>query len=281
MRGAKRRSRDLERRGKNLGNLLAPGVASPHAHAGAQRPCGDVPEKFVLAVVLEVQREIDARKKYSWPVYVAVARAERECPTMVLVVAPDGDVATWATENIDLGLGLGVVQPLVLGPATVPEVTDPAEAENELELTILSAMTHGNGPKGLAIVEAALNALGRLDREHAAVYFQLIWDALREPMQRALEALVMQRQTEGEVKYPAFAQRIFEQGELKGETRGRLEGRLEGKRDALLRLLAHARIALTEDELARIRACTDAALLDRWVENVLGAKTAADVLSQA
>ena len=233
--------------------------------------------RFVLAIVLEVQREIDARKKYSWPVYVAVARAERECPTMVLVVAPDGDVATWATENIDLGLGLGVVQPLVLGPATVPEVTDPAEAENELELTILSAMTHGNGPKGLAIVEAALNALGRLDREHAAVYFQLIWDALREPMQRALEALVMQRQTEGEVKYPAFAQRIFEQGELKGETRGRLEG----KRDALLRLLAHARIALTEDELARIRACTDAALLDRWVENVLGAKTAADVLSQA
>jgi hypothetical protein len=40
-------------------------------------------------------------------------------------------------------------------------------------------------------------------------------------------------------------------------------------------------IRLTEDELARIRACTDAALLDRWVENVLGAKTAADVLSQA
>jgi hypothetical protein len=30
---------------------------------------------------------------------------------------------------------------------------------------------------------------------------------------------------------------------------------------------------------ARIQACTDIATLDRWIENVLGAKTAAEVLS--
>ena len=50
-------------------------------------------------------------------------------------------------------------------------------------------------------------------------------------------------------------------------------------RDALLRLLTRADITLTEDDHARIRACTDAATLDRWVENVLGAQTAADVFS--
>jgi predicted transposase YdaD len=94
-------------------------------------------------------------------------------------------------------------------------------------------------------------------------------------MQRALEALVMERQTEGEAKFPAFAQRIFEEGLHEGK----LEGKLEGKRDTLLRLLARAGITLTEDEAARIQGCDDPALLDRWVDNVLGAKTASDVLS--
>lgn len=128
-------------------------------------------------------------------------------------------------------------------------------------------MAHGNGPQGLAVVQTALVALGCLDREHAAVYFQIIWDVLREPMQRALEALVMERQTEGQTNFPPFAQRIFERGELKG------------KRDALLRLLTRAQITLNEDERARIDACADPATLDRWFDNVLGAKTARDVLS--
>ncbi|XXT15534.1 hypothetical protein WME94_35325 [Sorangium sp. So ce429] len=48
------------------------------------------------------------------------------------------------------------------------------------------------------MVQAALVALGRLDQEHAMVYFQLIWNGLREPMRQALEASVMERQIEGE-----------------------------------------------------------------------------------
>jgi len=38
-------------------------------------------------------------------------------------------------------------------------------------------------------------------------------------------------------------------------------------------------IPLAEGESARIQACTDAETLERWTENVIGAKTAADVLS--
>jgi hypothetical protein len=47
----------------------------------------------------------------------------------------------------------------------------------------------------------------------------------------------------------------------------------------LLRLLARAGLVLTGDERARVQGCDDPALLDRWVDNVLGAKTAAEVLS--
>ena len=75
-------------------------------------------------LVLEVQRDKDPDKEYSWPVYVTVVRAKKRCPTVVLVVAPDAEVATWAAQPIDLGLGFGTLRPVVLGPASVPEVTD-------------------------------------------------------------------------------------------------------------------------------------------------------------
>ncbi|WP_433930021.1 hypothetical protein AB3662_39625 [Sorangium cellulosum] len=240
-------------------------------------------DALVLAIVIEVQRDADLDKKFSWPAYVAVVRARKRCGTVVLVVAPDPGVAAWAAEKIDLGLGRGNVEPLVLGPAVVPEIIDPADAEQETELAVLSAVAHGNGPSGLTVVQAALAALGRLDQAHAMVYFQLIWNGLREPMRQALEALVMERQIEGEATFPPFVQKLIDrgvrEGELKGLREGKLEGMLEGKRDTLLRLLARAGIGLTEDESARIQACTDVATLDRWIDNVLGAKTATEVLS--
>jgi hypothetical protein len=235
----------------------------------------DAEGKVILAVVLEAQREKKPRKKYTWAVYWSVVRAERECAAIVLVVAPDAEVAAWAEEKVDLGLGRAFIHPLVLGPATLPVLTDATVATNEVELAILSAMAHGNGPEGLAVVEAAFLALGGLDREHAAVYFQIIWNVLREPMQRALEALAMEQQTEGKATFPPFAQRLIERGLREGERKGKLDG----KRETLLRLLARAAIVLTEDERARVQACEDPVLLDRWVDNVMGAKTAAEVLT--
>ncbi len=69
--------------------------------------------------------------------------------------------------------------------------------------------------------------------------------------------------------------RLREGSELKGLG----EGELQGLREALLRRTTRAGLTLTDDDRARIQACDDAATLDRWLENVLGAKTAADVLS--
>jgi len=59
---------------------------------------------------------------------------------------------------------------------------------------------------------------------------------------------------------------------------GEIRGEIRGKRDALLRLLGRAGLALGGAERARIEACSDASTLDRWLDNVIGAKTAADVL---
>ncbi len=273
---------------------------------------------LVLAIVVEVQRDRDPDKKFSWPAYVAVVRAQKRCPTVVLVVAPHASVAAWAAEGIDLGLGAGRVQPWVLGPAAVPEITDPVAAEQEVELAVLSAMVHGNGPSGPDVIRAAVHALHRLDGEHAMVYFEVVWNVLRRPTQRALEAMIMKQLSDEELEPRPFEKMIvgkilrsFEAGEAEqaprpfqkrivgeivrrfeaGETKanGPIEEvvkealskwfKLEGLREALLRLAGRAGIAFTEDDRARIEACWDVETIERWIENVLGAKTAADVFS--
>jgi len=86
-------------------------------------------------------------------------------------------------------------------------------------------------------------------------------------MQQALRAKIMERRTESKAPPGEFAQWLVS------------IGKIEALRDTLLRLVARAGIALTEDERARVLACDDVATLDRWVENVLGAKTAADVFA--
>jgi hypothetical protein len=143
--------------------------------------------------------------------------------------------------------------------------------------------SHCQSRSSCEVVQAVLGALERFDREHAAVYFQIVYNALREPMRRALEALIMERQAEAKATFPAFAQQLIDRGKLEGlregEIKGKLEGKLEGTRGVLLRLVARAGIAFSEDDRARVHACTDLATLDRWVDNVLGAKTAADVLA--
>ncbi len=60
---------------------------------------------------------------------------------------------------------------------------------------------------------------------------------------------------------------------------GNVEGEIKGRREPLLRLLARAGIVLTDDDRARIQACSDGATLDRWIDSIFGAKSAADVLS--
>jgi hypothetical protein len=248
--------------------------------------------QIVLSCILEVQRNIDRVKERSWPVYAAVEHSRKSCPTIVLVVAPDADVAAWASRPIDLGLGLHVMRPLVLGPRVVPVVTDPADAEKQPELAILSALAHADGPQALEVVMAALGVLGKFDQEHAGVYFHIVYNHIREPLQQAIMEFIMQRQAGKLPKVPPVPEKFmadfakayeakflreFEAKALSQIRESELKGLREGKRDTLLRLLTHAGIALTEDERARIHACTDVERLDQWAENVIGAKNAADV----
>ena len=97
------------------------------------------------------------------------------------------------------------------------------------------------------------------------------YEKVRDEIQQVLaiaEARWVEGKAEGEIE-----------GEIRGEIKGKAAGEINARRDTLLRLLVRVGIALTDDDRARIQACTSATTLDRWIDNVIGAKTAADVLS--
>ena len=110
----------------------------------------------VLGIIVEVQRDEDDDKLYSWPAYVASLRHRLRVPVCLLVVTQSERVANWASRTIALGPGCSL-SPLVLGPSSVPVIRQVSEAREAPELAVLSAMTHGSGPVETA-VEVALAA---------------------------------------------------------------------------------------------------------------------------
>ncbi|MCR9159029.1 MAG: hypothetical protein NXI35_00005, partial [bacterium] len=105
-----------------------------------------------LGLIVEVQLRRDDRKRWTWPTYLVGLRRRLQCPMLLVVLTPDAAVGAWAKRPIHLGpLGLSTVQPLVLGPATIPEVTRPSDAAARPELAVLSAIAHGEGPRGVSI----------------------------------------------------------------------------------------------------------------------------------
>jgi PD-(D/E)XK nuclease family transposase len=100
----------------------------------------------------------------------------------------------------------------------------------------------------------------------------------RDALELANESTFTQEERDAYQKVIDEIQQVRELAEAKW-AEGAIEGELKATRNAVLRLLMRAGIILTDDERARILTCADPATLDRWFDNALGAKSAADVLT--
>jgi hypothetical protein len=229
----------------------------------------------VLGIVLEVQLARDDTKRYAWPAYVANLRTRIKCPVCLLVIAADEQVARWATTPIELG-GDQRYQPYVLSPAAVPQVTDPAAAQADPELAVLSAMAHGpraDPQRSVQIAVAAIAASAGLDPDRATLYVDLVFHSLTEAARRALHAM-----NPANYEYQSeFARRYFFPGKAEGKAEGEAAGKAEGKAELLIRLAILRFGVLAEDVQVRIRA-TAAADLDQMGERLLTAATLEQVL---
>ncbi len=142
----------------------------------------------------------------------------------------------------------------MLGPASIPRVTDVALAREEPGLAILSALAHGNAEDGLAVLRATLPALAGLPADAARIYHDLVTGRLSVARQVELEAEM--NIPEPYLPTSLFGQRHFgegkSQGLQEGKSQGLQEGILEGTHHLLMRLLVRRCGMLGVDVQARI-----------------------------
>jgi hypothetical protein len=221
-----------------------------------------------FAVVVELQRKKDPRKHFSWPTYLATARARLECPVILLVICPKRTVARWARQSIALGHPDLVLTPLVLGPEEVPVVTT-ADGDNIApELTAISAAIHGAGPDGEKVLSALLESALKARSEQGNIYLDEVYAVLPPAARKLMEALM---ETKNREYKSEFARRYFSEGEARGEARG------EAK--AVLAFLSARGIEVSERDRVRISECTDLAQLEEWVRLAATARSVADLFT--
>lgn len=249
-----------------------------------------------LAVGLEIQLAINPDKLRSWPVYVTTLRSPARPLACLLILAPDPRVAAWAARPIDLGPGNDAFRVHVLGPDQIPRIADADAARRQPELGFLSALAHADADADLRLVRAALAGLGALDSARTSSYVSVLLDSLSVGLRGALEACIMETpEPKLSSVTPEFVQRALvwgrialieaecrvarEEGLEAGREEGREEGELHARREILGRLLARAGLQPSASEQAQIAACEDTTVLDRWIEQVLGAHEVAQVLA--
>jgi hypothetical protein len=230
-------------------------------------------DRPVYGVIIEAQLQPDPRKLYTWPMYAVAARARYECPFAVIVATPDPGTARWAARPIELGNGVSY-RVHVVGPESIPVVTEAEHARREPSLVMLSVMAHGEGDPetAVAIARAAVVAIEDLPEDQRLLYSALVENALGEAARKAFEMLPETQRFMSESQRRSFAKGMIE-GEAKGMAEGRaegmVEGRAEGMAEAVLRILGRRGISVSDLERRRILECRELETLGRWLDHAL------------
>jgi hypothetical protein len=220
----------------------------------------------MLGVIVEVQLGRDQDKPYAWPAYIANLRSRHRCPVCLLVITIEDAVARWAGRSIDVGPGTRC-KPWVVGPSNMPAITALQDAQENVELAVLSAIEHSQSPDVPLTARIAISAIfasADIDVERSRLYLDLILISLAQNAPEAFEATM---NSLGYEYQSDFARRYYGQGKA--------EGRIE----IILKLLALRFGPLTEAAQARVRGAQDAQL-DAVAERMLTAKTLEEAVSQ-
>jgi hypothetical protein len=244
-----------------------------------------------VALVVEVQRRVDEAKRWAWPQILATLAARHRAPAMLVVLCFDESTARWARE-LDAGGSLRL-EPYVLGPRELPHLGSIERARRHVDLAVLiglaraanpSAQARGTmGREALDDLLAAVASVSELEdhRRRDALAWLLRSTApsgVRATIERLLEVRDMRfvELLREEVRQEG-RQLGLEEGRQQGLQEGRQEGRQEGLAEALLLLVRKRGFRIDEALEQRVRSTSDVALLDRWLERVLDARSLAEV----
>lgn len=246
-----------------------------------------------FAVVIEVQNAQVPDKRRVWPAYLALCRAQHDCPTILLVICPSKATGRWARQPIETGHPGFTLTPLVIDATTTPLPGSPHIRNSSPELAVLGALTGAidlTQDSGRHEVLRILAAAG-LDEDRLETYTYLVRAAAPAPARLLLEALMAtvfkddfidRIKAEGiaEGKAEGVAQGKAEgvaQGKAEGVAQGRAEGVAQGKASMVLRILAARGFDVPGPVRHTVMSCTNGDQLDRWGEAAATARSIEDV----
>ncbi|MEU9452313.1 hypothetical protein [Streptomyces sp. NPDC048277] len=240
---------------------------------------------FLIAV--ESQGQPDPDKLNSWTYYLAHLYAKYRLPPVLLVMCKDKATASWAAEPIRVGHRVHtsmLVFPLVLGPDTLPAITDPEEAADDIPFAVLSALAHAGDPGLPAILEALSTALDGVGDEVAEGWAEYTEVGLGDTPAREFWRQLMAMWTS---RFPGSGT-LIEETRLKGREEGREEGREAGREEGeargrakdILRILALRGVDVPDAVRERITACADLEVLGTWLDRSLTVARAAELFAE-
>lgn len=243
--------------------LAGPEPRPDAAEASARGVGGPSGRRPRLAVVVESQTAPDAGKRRVWPAYLALTRAQHDCPSVLVVICPSPATGRWARQPIRTGHPGFDLVPLVIDADTVPAADAPGLAAAQPELTLLAALTGAvdlEREAGQRLVLQAIRA-ANLDEDRLETYTHLIRVATPEAARSDLEVLMA----------TAFKDEFID--------RIKAEGRAEGIAATLLRLLAARGLEVPAPVRDRVLSCTDLGQLEEWVDKASAASSIEDIFS--
>ncbi|MEV1061532.1 hypothetical protein [Streptomyces sp. NPDC050263] len=227
-------------------------------------------------LVVESQSQPDARKRRSWPYYLAYLLEKYRCDPVLIVVTQNSATARWAAEPIRVGVrGMPsmTVQPFVLGPDNVPVIADEREAARNVTLAVFSAMTHGRGPKAAGILESLAAALRTIDEDSAAVLVQFVDSCLADP-----QAKQMWRDLMTTMQY-FWRHPLAEEVRGQGVEQGIEQGKISNSVEMTLNILRWRGIEVPDHVRERVESCADLDQLTVWSERAVHATVADDLFA--
>ncbi|MGW0882232.1 hypothetical protein [Streptomyces sp. NPDC002671] len=222
---------------------------------------------FLLAI--EAQKRKDPEKAASWAYYLAYLRCKYRLPTLLFVVCQDRATAKWAARPDPIGYGSWpalTVRPIVVGPDSIPVITDPAKVLEDRPLAILSTIVHGKSPDIEGILKTMAAALQDVSEADKINSVNLIFEGLDTlPAAEIWRELVV---SDLKIKETPVYQE------------GRAEGRAQGKAEDVLRILDTNGVEVPDETRERVMTCRDLDLLGVWFDRAIKATSASEVFAE-
>ncbi|GAB2809476.1 hypothetical protein GCM10022221_03560 [Actinocorallia aurea] len=227
-----------------------------------------------FAVCFEVQLRKDESRRFAWPMYVVRLFHDLRCPVVMLVLTTSERVRQWCAAGLAIGHPGFVLRPLVVTSEHIERVTTMSGALRNVELAVLSAITHGDKSGETAILDAVFEALNTLDPVTGAQYSEFVTALLTGPARAHAEHIMATKDFRFTSEY---SKRLGAQYKAEGLAEGLAEGEARGKAESVLRVLRRRGLHVSGEVRDRVLECTDLETLDRWFDAAFEAGSAEDV----